>query len=817
MKNRKHWGLIGVVVLLALSCLLLPIKGKDSKVIRVAYPIMDGLSMKDGDGNYYGYDYDYLMQIAQYTGWEYEFVEVEGDMNQRITTLMNMLKDGEIDLMGDTKYIESLLKDYDYASEPYGSAYNIIAVKNDSSIIDYTTLANKKNLRIAMIKSAGVREEKLKQYAQSNDITYERIVCDSTTDMLQAVEDGLADAILSVDLSIPKGYYSVARFSPDPFYFVTTKGNSEIITELNQALTSIAQSNPTLSSTLYQQYFSGNDIKFVLNENETDYVKAHPVLKVLSRDGNAPIQYVHNGELKGIGKDILNEISKKTGIRFEYYIAESYEEYKRMIKEESIDILMGLNYESNLAERFDVNLSNPYVVSDLVLATNGDISPNELEGKRQGITYYSDERFDINNNYQSYEGIEDILLALQKGNVDYAYMSNYQLTYYINKYHLKNVTTYPVADYLRSQYAFGIVRTNDLSLLSLMNKAIRSLGDETNTYIYNNAYVETGFDVYAFIEEHAISLSLFVTGSLLVIFLLIRNYYHRQLRMKKAVELEYQRYQLLSDITGEMTFSYDYAADELKISPSGVMKLATQAQLSDFSTIALQGFQIGLLRDLLEKEDLNKEAELTLLDGEKKWYAITLKVISNKERNHETAIYAIGKVVDIQKEKQEKVQLIKKSRSDALTGILNRAGGKEFIQQALAVESRGALLMLDLDYFKDVNDQYGHVCGDEVLVETAAMLMRIFQGNIIARLGGDEFLLYIHEADLEKLTQLCDQAIRDIGELPCMLDKDLNITMSMGVVYTKQGDDLTALIASADQALYEVKRNGKNGFSMVLV
>ena len=80
--------------------------------------MQSGLSMKDDKNNYYGYDYDYLMQIAQYTGWEYEFVEVEGDINQRLTKLLNMLENGEIDIMGAMKYSEKLEEVYDYPSEP---------------------------------------------------------------------------------------------------------------------------------------------------------------------------------------------------------------------------------------------------------------------------------------------------------------------------------------------------------------------------------------------------------------------------------------------------------------------------------------------------------------------------------------------------------------------------------------------------------------------------------------------------------------------------------------------------------------------------
>ncbi|MCB6567561.1 hypothetical protein LI169_21140, partial [Desulfovibrio desulfuricans] len=75
------------------------------------------------------YTYDYLKEISQYTGWTYEFVEIEGDLNTQLTTLMDMLKKGDIDLLGAMSYHESLAKLYDYPTENYGNAYNVIAIK----------------------------------------------------------------------------------------------------------------------------------------------------------------------------------------------------------------------------------------------------------------------------------------------------------------------------------------------------------------------------------------------------------------------------------------------------------------------------------------------------------------------------------------------------------------------------------------------------------------------------------------------------------------------------------------------------------------
>ena len=77
----------------------------NKKVIRVGYPIQPGFTEIDRNGNYSGYTYDYLQELAQYAGWEYEFVRISGDINDAISKTMEMLENGELDLMGGTVYL----------------------------------------------------------------------------------------------------------------------------------------------------------------------------------------------------------------------------------------------------------------------------------------------------------------------------------------------------------------------------------------------------------------------------------------------------------------------------------------------------------------------------------------------------------------------------------------------------------------------------------------------------------------------------------------------------------------------------------------
>lgn len=162
-----------------------------------------------------------------------------------------------------------------------------------------------------------------------------------------------------------------------------------------------------------------------------------------------------------------------------------------------------------------------------------------------------------------------------------------------------------------------------------------------------------------------------------------------------------------------------------------------------------------------------------------------------------------------------------KSMTDGLTGIYNReafdASLEEYIERCVVMNSDFALLMLDLDDFKSINDTHGHLIGDRVLVAFAQKCRKSIRGDdIIARYGGEEFAILLAGANLRnalnKARQICGM-IASARYATCdgNREKDyLSITVSIGVCVFKKGDTPESLISRADKALYKAKRRGKN-------
>jgi len=159
-------------------------------------------------------------------------------------------------------------------------------------------------------------------------------------------------------------------------------------------------------------------------------------------------------------------------------------------------------------------------------------------------------------------------------------------------------------------------------------------------------------------------------------------------------------------------------------------------------------------------------------------------------------------------------KLIVKSRTDALTGMYNRAGGTHAITSIIKsnLYKGGAFVIMDLDNFKSVNDLLGHQMGDEVLETTAAILKNsVRDTDVVARLGGDEFMLYLpFEGNpgflKNKLEDIRIKMNRDIKGA----DGTVTISSSIGVTFYNKNKNFDTLYKEADEALYKSKKNGRN-------
>ena len=214
----------------------------------------------------------------------------------------------------------------------------------------------------------------------------------------------------------------------------------------------------------------------------------------------------------------------------------------------------------------------------------------------------------------------------------------------------------------------------------------------------------------------------------------------------------------------------------------------------------------------------DEESNLNPLTGETSVY-LTIKL---PLRHANGSIYALcGIATDITREKEIEEHIRRMAQYDALTGLPNRALFTDRLQQAFSAAKRGnehfALMYIDLDKFKPVNDIYGHAMGDLLLNEAAQRMQScVRQSDTVARIGGDEFVVVLPSLKDDQDAQEVAEKIRHSLNLPFELSGHiLNISSSIGVaIYPAHGDNEKELVKNADIAMYYAKENGRNNVTL---
>lgn len=158
---------------------------------------------------------------------------------------------------------------------------------------------------------------------------------------------------------------------------------------------------------------------------------------------------------------------------------------------------------------------------------------------------------------------------------------------------------------------------------------------------------------------------------------------------------------------------------------------------------------------------------------------------------------------------------LKRAQTDFMTGLLNYQGIYEAISNALPhLTQKAAILFLDMDDFKKVNDTFGHDMGDQALIAVAEVLKKnIRSSDFAGRIGGDEFVIFLNDIPDIKTAQECAQRISHQISLLHFAENNISISCSIGIaIAPDNGNDYTTLIKKADQKVYFAKSDGKNRF-----
>lgn len=668
------------------------------KVIRVGFYTMDNYQECDENGNYSGYFVDYLREISQYTGWEYEFIQMN------YSACLKSLNDRNIDLVCGVDYSSFRTSTLDFSAQPAVTTHYELYALKDNDTYYYNDYADFDGMSIGVLASCN-HLDALDDYAAAHHFSFEKQYFGNTAQLEKALEDNTVDAIYATNVSHPSEKKILASLPSFPLYFVTFKGNP-IMEDLNSAQAVILDVNPNFDHDLYTTYQQDiRNYRCEFTRDELDYLSTAPEITVTCDPSKAPIEFYNENTqtVSGIAADVLDLVSQYTGLHFRYIKSDSFSDALAKLQSHEIDILTALAHDYAWSEQNQAFLSTPYLNSSIVVVRNNKTKSHERNIVALPHSFNLTNSILDNPEYDTedvvyYDTIEECFQAVLSGSADCTYANSYNSSYLLSQVKYRNLSSTTLTA-MTEDVSFGLSDQCDPRLLSIINKGLACISSE----------------------------------------------------------------QLDSIILQNCSYKED---------PSLLTLVYAYPRISIAIILAVSMTLLSLLLGIL--------------------------------------------LIHSRKTKEIRIM----SETDALTGLYNRRAAEDHITRQMQEDGRNPgcvrpLISIDLDKFKQVNDTYGHLEGDALLIAVADTLRTsVRSSDIVGRIGGDEFVVYLSNVtDRQNAMAVAEKLCQVIRGLSTMKKEWSNISASIGISFADHPNiKMEELYISADKAMYSAKENGRNQY-----
>lgn len=299
----------------------------------------------------------------------------------------------------------------------------------------------------------------------------------------------------------------------------------------------------------------------------------------------------------------------------------------------------------------------------------------------------------------------------------------------------------------------------------------------------------------------------------------------RQAEENKLI-LQQKRYQLVIDNSKEMIYEISLLGEACisseRIREKFGWSIPEQVENATVDSLLAvlhvhpedqQEVKTALIRMIDENQSSESLLRIQDVQGTYLWCKVTYYPLRDADN---ILVSIVGKIEDVDQEVRERERLAMESRLDGLTGLINKKTFQEetakFLREHSAKES--AIVFIDLDHFKRVNDTLGHSMGDQAIRDAAKKLQVIFANvDLVARFGGDEFCAFVKEIPRDTMLDKLNWAVDKLKGNYSNGQASVPVTASLGAVYCQcEEADFQTLLDVADKALYQAKAEGRNRF-----
>lgn len=808
--------------------------------VKVGIYQMEGFHAYNAYGELEGYCIDYLNVLAGVTGWTYEYVEASD-----FSDACEKLGAGEVDLVAPAMMSDARKMKFTYSELDFGTEYTVLVTKSDRDDLYYEDYEHFNNLKIAVLNHYPLTEYFI-EYMKVHNFSAELVYFDTIDESKEAMKNGEVDAIVDSIMDVGAEDKLLARFSPQPFYFLTGKHDTKFLGELNAAMNQVQNTYPMLLDELLINYYPIYDLQFYTRD-ELEYVAKAETLKVAYVPERRPLSFKNDaGELDGISRAIFDKVAEVSGLKFEYVELPEGEITYQYLQEQEIDLITGVEYNSANMNSKGIFLSSPYISARKVMVSRPEFEYDEKNTYKLAVATGSQTvKGVLNSRYPNleivdYDTIADCFEALYVGKVDMLIQNQYVVDAILAKPIYSTFKVVPI-DGLEDELCFstivdlngghGMDEAESSLVIGILNKAISQISDTDMDNMVMRETVENQYELDSFDFLYNYRFTIVAIVGVFIILTVFAIIYYREKQKRelilaeeaKRTALQQRRYQTIvecsEDLIYEISLNGESNIGSDKIRKKFGWEIPREVDELDF-TKAMEILHVHpddeqIFRQTMLTNGIGKFDEQVLRigksNGEYLWCRVYRTLLLDDNHN---VVSILGKIVDVDEEVKEKLQLEHKSRTDLLTGLLNKQTFEKEVREYVDNHStEGAcFVFIDMDHFKDINDRFGHSVGDQVIKETAKKIQLLFANfDLVGRFGGDEFCVFVKEIPRDTLIDKLRFAVKKMEQEYAYEGGVVKISASIGAAYCrKENIGYKEFMDVADAAAYQAKDNGRN-------
>ena len=325
---------------------------EENRTVRVGYFPYANFQEGSYGEHKQGAGYEYLQKISYITGWKYEYVY--GSFKE----CLDMLADGEIDLLGSVSYTPERAESIDYSTYAEGTERYWIYTREEHADLADGDLKQMNGCRIGATDGS-YQKELLEKWLDSNQIHAEVVICKGYDEMIEKLDADELDALVIPVLSVNSDFIAIANIGAGDCYFGVSKSRPDLLKELNSALEEINNTETDYSSKLYARYEGKAVINYALNKEEKQWLDAHEnTICVGYLKDNLPFCGEENGKLTGILGTVLDTVQEKYKITIKAVPCSTGEQMNEALQSGEIDIAGPIIQDLYTQEQFQVILTD---------------------------------------------------------------------------------------------------------------------------------------------------------------------------------------------------------------------------------------------------------------------------------------------------------------------------------------------------------------------------------------------------------------------------------------------------------------------------